>query len=171
MHISLIWGMDKNRLIGSKNALPWHLPADMQWFRQHTMGKPILMGRKTYESIGRPLPKRLNLILTRQQDLDIEGCTVVHSLEEAKAAAKQNTQGGKNADEIMVMGGAEIYQMMLPHAKRLYITHIDAECDGDTWFPHLDLSTWTLIQQENHAPDEKNKFPYRFEIWELGVSI
>jgi len=165
MNISLIWGMDKNRLIGCNNALPWHLPADMQWFRQQTIGKPILMGRKTYESIGRPLPKRLNLILTRQQGLDIDGCTVVHSLEEAKEAAKHDAQDVKNADEIMVMGGAEIYQMMLPHAKRLYITRIDAEFEGDTWFPEVDLSIWKLVHQEKRLPDEKNIYAYCFEIW------
>jgi len=166
MNISLIWGMDQHRLMGCNNALPWHLPADMQWFRQHTLGKPILMGRKTYESIGRPLPKRLNLILTRQQGLIIEGCTVVHSLDEAKAAAKHDGVDGKVIDEIMVMGGAEIYTMLLPYAKRLYITHIDAVFEGDTWFPALNLSLWTLIHQESHNPDESNKYAYRFEIWQ-----
>jgi len=163
MKISLIWGMDRNRLIGCNNALPWHLPADMQWFRQHTMHKPILMGRKTYDSIGRALPKRLNLVLTRQQDLEIDGCTVVKNLEEAKAAAG-------NADEIMVMGGAEVYQMILPYAQRLYITHIDAECEGDAWFPPMDLSTWRQVHQESHPADEKNTYPYRFEIWERASS-
>ncbi|MBL1352074.1 MAG: type 3 dihydrofolate reductase [Zetaproteobacteria bacterium] len=159
MDISLIWGMDKQRLIGCNNTLPWHLPADMQWFRQHTLGKPILMGRKTYESIGKPLPKRLNLILTRQKNLDIAGCTVVHSLEDA-------TQATGDTAEIMVMGGAEIYQMCLPHANRLYITHIDGDFNGDRWFPDIDLSTWQLVYQEKHQPDEKNTYPYCFEIWE-----
>jgi len=159
MNISLIWGMDRNRLIGSQDALPWHLPADMKWFRQHTLGKPVLMGRKTYDSIGKPLPQRLNLILTRQADLHINGCTVVDNLETALEAAK-------SYDELMVMGGAEIYRMFLPHAKRLYITHIDQSFSGDTWFPECDLSTWHLLHQESHQADEKNTYPYRFEIWE-----
>jgi len=158
MDLSLIWGMDNNRLIGCNDALPWHLPADMQWFRQHTLGKPILMGRKTYESIGKPLPKRLNIILTRQADLHMVGCTVVHSLDAAMQAAI-------GSEELMVMGGAEIYQMCLPHANRLYITHIDGEFKGDTWFPKLDLASWTRVHHEKHLADEKNIYPYRFEIW------
>ncbi|MDQ6990116.1 MAG: type 3 dihydrofolate reductase [Mariprofundaceae bacterium] len=159
MNISLIWGMDRNRLIGCNDALPWHLPADMQWFRKHTLGKPILMGRKTYESIGKPLPKRLNLILSRQADLHIDGCEVVQNLEAAIKAAKSH-------DELMVMGGAEIYRMLLPHANRLYITHIEQRFTGDTWFPEFDLSAWHLLHQETHPSDDKNKYPYRFEIWQ-----
>jgi len=161
MNISLIFGMDKNRLIGCNNALPWHLPADMQWFRKHTLGKPILMGRKTYASIGKPLPKRLNIILTRQANLHIEGCTTVHHLDAAKEAAK-------DAEELMVMGGAEIYQICLPHANRLYITHIDGEFEGDTWFPNIDLSDWERVYHESHLADEKNAYSYLFEIWQRG---
>lgn len=157
--ISFIWAMDRNRLIGCKNTLPWSLPADMQWFRQHTIGKPILMGHNTYRSIGRPLPKRLNLVLSRQASPAIEGCTRVTSLDDAQAAAQP-------AQELMVMGGAEVYQHLLPHASRLYITHIDAAFDGDAWFPELDLSTWQRVFHEAHAADAKNAHPYVFEIWE-----
>ncbi|MDQ6997051.1 MAG: type 3 dihydrofolate reductase [Mariprofundus sp.] len=157
--ISFIWGQDRNRLIGCDNALPWRLPADMAWFKKSTMGKPILMGRKTYESIGRPLPGRSNLILSRQQDLDIEGCTVVHSLDEAKSAVP-------DADEIMVMGGAEIYALLFNQAERLYITEIDSEFEGDTWFPEFDRTLWQEIFCEAHQPDEKNNYPYAFIILE-----
>ncbi|GAV19637.1 dihydrofolate reductase [Mariprofundus micogutta] len=157
--ISFIWGQDKNRLIGRDNALPWRLPADMAWFKKSTMGKPILMGRKTYESIGRPLPGRTNLILTRQPDLQIDDCTVIHSLDEAIAAVPE-------AEEIMVMGGAEIYALLFDHAERLYITEIDSEFEGDAWFPEFDRSAWQETYRESHTPDEKNQHPYTFIILE-----
>ena len=157
--LSLIWAMDRNRLIGRDNALPWQLPADMAWFRKNTMGKPILMGRKTYESIGRPLPGRTNLILTRQQGLEIEGCSVIHSLQEALAAVP-------DAEEIMVMGGAEIYALLFEHAERLYITEIDSELEGDAWFPEFDSAEWHEVQREEHLPDENNGYPYSFIVLE-----
>jgi len=159
MKLSLIWAMDQNRLIGKQDALPWKLPADMQWFRKHTMNKPILMGRKTFESIGKPLPKRINIVLSRQKNLKIEGCIVVQSLDEAKAAVP-------SADEIMVIGGAEIYALLLPQADQLYITHIDEIFEGDAWFPTYDLAAWQLVQDESHQADEKNTYNYRFEIWQ-----
>lgn len=153
--ISLIWGMDNNRLIGKENGLPWRLPADMAWFKKSTMGKPILMGRKTYESIGRPLPGRTNLILTRQSGMKIEGCTVIHSIDEALAEVA-------DAEEIMVMGGAEIYALLLERADRLYITEIDGSFEGDAWFPEFDLSLWRESGREEHQPDEKNLYAYAF---------
>lgn len=153
--LSLIWAMDNNRLIGRDNALPWKLPADMAWFKKSTMGKPILMGRKTYESIGRPLPGRTNLILTRQQGLTLEGCSVIHSVDEVLTMVP-------DADEIMVMGGAEIYALLLPQADRLYITEIDGSFEGDAWFPDFDRSHWQEISRENHLPDDKNRYPYAF---------
>jgi len=159
MKLSLIWAMDCNRLIGNNNALPWSLPADMQWFRKQTIGKPILMGRKTFESIGKPLPKRTNIILSRQKDLTIEGCIVAQSLEAAKAAVP-------DANELMVIGGAEIYKLLLPHADRLYITHIKDHFKGDAWFPDLNLDDWQLKYHENHHKDEKNTSDYHFDIWE-----
>ncbi len=160
--LALIWGQDRNGLIGRANALPWHLPADMAWFKKQTMGKPILMGRKTYASIGRPLPGRTNLILSRQPDLQIDGCRVVHSIDEAHAAVPE-------ADEIMVMGGAEIYALLLKLADRLYLTEIDAAFEGDAWFPPFDRSSWREIFCETHAPDEKNLYPYTFTILERKV--
>ncbi len=157
--ISFIWGQDRNRLIGCNNSLPWRLPADMAWFKKSTMGKPILMGRKTYESIGRPLPGRTNLILSRQTDFLIDGCTVVHSLDDAKSAVP-------DADEVMVMGGAEIYALLFNQAERLYITEIDAEFEGDAWFPEFDRGQWKEIFRESHQPHEKNAYPYAFIILE-----
>ncbi|MDQ6955310.1 MAG: type 3 dihydrofolate reductase [Mariprofundaceae bacterium] len=159
MKLSLIWAMDRNRVIGKNNTLPWKLPADMQWFRKQTMGKPILMGRKTFESIGRPLPGRMNLVLSRQRGLSIAGCTVVHSLQEARDAVADST-------EMMVIGGAEIYALLLPHADSLYITHVEDSFDGDTWFPRFNSAAWRQILDESHPSDEKNTAPYRFEVWE-----
>jgi len=155
MKISLIWAMDRNRLIGRANALPWKLSADMAWFKKNTMAKPILMGRKTYASIGRPLPGRTNLILTRQPDLQIEGCVVVHSLEQAKAAVP-------DADEMMVMGGAEVYAQLLDQADRLYITMIDAVFEGDAWFPEFSLQQWQEVSRQAGVVDEKNIYPHVF---------
>lgn len=157
--LSLIWAQDRQRLIGNKNALPWRLPADMQWFRKQTMGKPVLMGHKTYASIGKPLPGRLNLVLSRQTGLHIDGCTVVHTLDEALQAAG-------DAEEVMVMGGAEIYQFLLPHADRLYVTEIDASFDGDAWFPTWNAEGWRAIAEECHEPDSDNRYPYTFRILE-----
>jgi dihydrofolate reductase len=154
--LSLIWAMDENRLIGKDNQLPWRLSADLQWFRRQTMGKPVLMGRKTFDSIGKPLPGRQNIIITRQ-DIVIEGCTVVHSLHEARASAM-------DAEEIMVIGGAEIYTRLLSEADRLYITQIHDAFEGDTWFPEFDLSDWQEIHSEAHQSDEKNHYAYSFKI-------
>jgi len=161
--ISLIWAMDNNRLIGANNQMPWgisDIPADMAWFRQHTLGKSVLMGRKTFESIGKPLPKRRNIILSRQKDLKIDGCEIIHSLDEAVEMFKD--------EELMVMGGAEIYQLALPFADKLYDTQIEHSFQGDTWFPDINLDQWTNTHSENHQPDEKNKYPYRFEIYQRG---
>ena len=163
MKLSLIWAMDRNRLIGNHDALPWKLPADMQWFRKHTMGKPILMGRKTFESIGKPLPKRTNIVLSRQEGLTIEGCTVVQSLTQAKESVP-------DTDELMVIGGAEIYALLLPQADQLYITHIDENFEGDAWFPTFDLSLWHQIHHEAHHADEKNMHDYHFEVWQRNPS-
>ncbi len=154
--ISLIWAQDENRLIGNKNKLPWRLPADLAWFKECTMGKPILMGRKTFESIGKPLPGRQNIVLTRQ-DLQIEGCTVVHSLEQAKEAAG-------DAAEIMVIGGAEIYAQTLPFADKLYYTQIHHAFKGDAWFLELQMKKWEMLHREAHTADEKNPYDHTFMI-------
>ncbi|WP_038247204.1 type 3 dihydrofolate reductase [Ghiorsea bivora] len=159
--ISLIWAMDNNRLIGANNQMPWSisdLPADMAWFRKHTLGKAVLMGRKTFESIGKPLPKRRNIILSRQKSLNIEGCEVIHSLDDAVKMFQD--------DELMVMGGAEVYKLAIPYAEQLYYTQIDHTFEGDAWFPKLDMQQWQQNFSEKHEPDEKNIYPYTFEIYQ-----
>jgi len=160
--ISLIWGQDENGLIGKDNALPWKLPADMQWFRKQTMGKPILMGRKTYESIGKPLPGRENIVITRQ-DADIPGCLVAHSVSEG-VEVFENLHS--EHDELMVMGGAEIYAQFLPEADRLYITEIHHAFEGDAWFPEFDRTGWLEAYREDHPADEANAYAYSFVILE-----
>ena len=163
--ISLIWAMDNNRLIGANNQMPWSisdLPADMAWFRQHTLGKAVLMGRKTFESIGKPLPKRRNIVLSRQKDLCIDGCEVIHSLDDA-VKMFQN-------EELMVMGGAEIYKLAVPYADKLYCTQIDHAFEGDTWSPELDLNQWQQNFSEKHDADEKNTYPYTFKIFQKSGS-
>ena len=160
MMISLIWAMDENRLIGSNNGLPWKLPADMKWFRQHTLGKPIVMGRKTYESFGaRPLPERTNIVITRDPEYHSEGAVIVHSIDEA-------LQQAGDANELMIIGGASFYEQMLPHAGRLYITRVHGKFDGDAWFPEFDLNDWQQIQQHAHAADERNSHACTFMIYE-----
>jgi dihydrofolate reductase len=160
--ISLIVAMDANRLIGAGNALPWRLPGDMKRFKGITLGKPVVMGRKTYESIPaqfRPLAGRHNIIVTRNQDYQAEGCTVVHSVAEALAAAG-------DVPEIMIGGGAQLYRALLPQANRLYLTLIDSTFEGDTYFPPLDFGQWRQLSSEEHPPDEHNPFGYRFMILE-----
>lgn len=156
MIISLIWAMDDNRLIGVDNCLPWKLPADMKWFRRHTLGKPIIMGRKTFDSFGgRPLPERTNIVVTRDKDYQTEGAIVVYSIEEALQAAG-------DAEEVMIIGGASFYTQMLPRADRLYITQVHACCEGDAWFPEFDRGEWQEIAREEHAADEKNRYACSF---------
>ena len=152
--ISLIAAMDRNRVIGRDNEIPWRLPAEMKWFRSVTMGKPILIGRKTYESIGRPLPGRLNIVLTRNKDFVAEGCTVVHSIGEVKTAVAEE-------DELMVIGGAYLYEQMLPLADCLYLTYIEADVGGDTFFPEFSLEEWKIVQETLFTADERNPYDYR----------
>ncbi len=153
--ITLIAAMARGRVIGINNSLPWDLPADMKHFREQTMGKPILMGRKTYDSIGRPLPGRHNIVVTRDASLRIDGCTVVQSIDAAISAAGE-------VDEVMVMGGASFYQQLLPRADRLVLTLIDLEVEGDAWFPAWEPSGWKEVVREEHQPDEKNRMAYSF---------
>lgn len=155
MILSIIAAMDKNRVIGKNNQLPWHLPADLRHFKTMTMDKPIIMGRKTYDSIGKPLPGRRNVVISHQPCLDIEGCEVFHSLQDALDTLS-------SVDEAVVIGGAMLFQEALPHAQRMYLTFIDQECDGDTFFPHWIEKRWQEVSSESHQPDEKNAFPYRF---------
>jgi len=160
MIISLIWAMDKNRVIGINNSLPWKLPVDMQWFRKNTLGKPIIMGRKTFESFGaRVLPQRKNIIITRDTDYQAEGAVIVNSIEDALTAAG-------DAEEVMVIGGANLYQQMLPQADRLCITEVQGEFEGDAWFPEVDLSNWKEVQRTESVIDDKNPYACYFLMYE-----
>lgn len=155
--ISMIVGMAQNRVIGKDNQLPWHLPADLAWFKKTTMGKPIIMGRKTHESIGKALPGRQNVIITRNKNLSFAGCDVVHSPDEAKALVA-------NEPELMVIGGALIYELFLPMAERLYITQVDTEVAGDAFFPDYEVvADWKLGFVENHEADDRNEYSYSFQ--------
>ena len=154
MILSLIAAMDNNRLIGKDNDLPWHLPADLQHFKSVTMNKPILMGRKTYDSIGRPLPGRQNIVITRN-DIKIEGVTVVNSIDEAISSAK-------DAEEVMVIGGSSIYELVLPEVQRMYLSFVEGEFEGDAWFPEFDENEWKIIDEKVQAADEKNAHACRF---------
>jgi dihydrofolate reductase len=155
MKISIVVAMDTNGVIGRDNGLPWHLPADLQHFKRTTMGKPILMGRKTYESIGRPLPGRTNIVITRDTAYRAAGCVVVNSIDAALQAA-----GGQ--DEIMVIGGAEFYRQALPQTDTIYLTRIHATFSGDTFFPELKAADWREVERSDHAADSRNPHDYSF---------
>jgi len=160
MIISLISAMDKNRTIGINNRLPWKLPADMKWFREQTMGKPIVMGRKTFESFGaKPLPGRTNIIITHNTHYTANDCIVVHSIEDAISASNQAT-------EIMIIGGASFYKQLLARANRMYLTTIQHEFDGDSWFPDYDLTQWHEMKRIDCAADEKNIYDVSFVVLE-----
>lgn len=155
MKISLVVAMDKNRIIGANNQLPWHLPADLAHFKRLTINKPIVMGRKTYESIGRPLPQRRNIIITRNADFRAEACEVFHSLD----AALENL---KNEEEVMVIGGGELFAQILSQATTLYLTIVDAKVDGDVYFPDWNANEWQEVESQFNQADEKNPFNYTF---------
>lgn len=155
--LSAIAAMSENRVIGIDNQLPWHLPADLKHFKTLTTGHPILMGRKTYESIGRPLPNRTNIIITRNADFTAPGCVVVTSIDHAMThAAKENVQ------EIFIIGGAEVYKQLLPHVQCIYLTIVHEQFEGDAFFPELDVKEWKETARETHAADENNEYSYSF---------
>ncbi len=155
MIISIIAAMDRNHLIGCKNQLPWHLPADFAHFKSITMGKPVIMGRKTFESIGKPLPGRTNIVLSRDPDTSFEGVEYVSSFADALAKVP-------DAQEVMVIGGSTIYEMLLPQVNRMYFTYVDAEFEGDAWFPEYDKNQWHETESVTRQADEKNRYDCRF---------
>lgn len=159
MKISIIVAKALGEVIGVNNQLPWHLPDDLKKFKVLTWGKPILMGRKTYESIGRPLPGRTNIVLTHDIAYLAPGCVVVSSLEQALKAAEQ-------FEELMVIGGAKIYELCLPYVTKLYITQIEKVVEGDAKFPSIDLSNWNEIARETVLPNEHNDFVYHYLQYE-----
>ena len=156
---TLIAALARNRVIGRDHRLPWRLPADLRFFKQTTMGKPLLMGRRTWESIGRPLPGRNMIVLSGHPGYQATGCAIAHTLDEALALAG-------DVPEIMVIGGAALYEQTLPLAGRLVLTRIEAEIPGDVWFPVWDERDWRLAWQESHAADADHAWPLRFQRWE-----
>ncbi|UTA48117.1 type 3 dihydrofolate reductase [Simiduia sp. 21SJ11W-1] len=161
--IALIVAMAENRTIGRDNQLPWHLPDDLAYFKRVTLGKPIIMGRKTYESIGRPLPGRANLVVTRQPGWAADGVTVCNSLEAAIAQARAQALAA-GVDEVMVIGGSEIYAQALPEASRLYLTQVHAQIDGDAHFPPLDAGQWQQVSEDRRASSGSNPHDYSFIV-------
>lgn len=158
MKISLIAAASENNVIGKNGKLAWCLPADLKHFRELTKGHPVIMGRKTYESIGRPLPGRMNIVVTRRDNVKIEGCTVVRSLNEALQASETS--------EAFVIGGGEIYKQSLPLASRIYLTRVHAMVEGDVIFPEIDSREWSEISHERHEADAENPHPYTFLVYE-----
>ncbi len=167
MTISLIAAMGKNHEIGYQNQLLWRLPNDMKFFRATTMGKPILVGRKTYESFGgKPLPGRINIVITQDDSYQSEGVTIVHSIDEAleKGKAAAGLEG-----EVMIIGGASFYAQLLSLADRLYLTYVDGQFTADSWFPEFDENLWQVTSREAHQADEKNAFDHEFVVLDRKV--
>lgn len=157
MRIVAVVAMSENRAIGKDNQLLWHLPADLKHFKQITLGKPILMGRKTFQSIGRALPGRINVIITRDKNFKADGCIVVHSIQNALDVVKDH-------DEVCVIGGAELYRQMLPLMTRIYLTIVHHHFAGDAFFPELNSKDWKEVERVDCALDEKNIYSYSFII-------
>lgn len=162
MRISIIAAAARNNVIGRSNQLPWHLPEDLRYFKQVTLGKPVIMGRKTFESIGRPLPGRLNLVVTRQRDWQAEGVLVAPSLEAAIQAAQ--TASSESVEELMIIGGAEIYGAAMPLASRIYLTRVDIEVEGDAVFPAIDERVWRLVSSTPGVSSAD--LPHEFQVFE-----
>ncbi|MGE6259114.1 dihydrofolate reductase [Heyndrickxia sporothermodurans] len=159
MLVSLIVAMDLNRVIGNKNDLPWRLPKDWQYLKETTMGHPLIMGRKNFDSIGKPLPGRRNIVLTRDQTFLINGCEIAHSIEEVFHLCKTE-------EEIFIFGGEQIYKLFLPYVQKMYITKIHHEFKGDTFFPIIHFDEWNEIYKKNGITDKENPFIYSFHIYE-----
>lgn len=158
--ISIIVAAAENNAIGKDNQLLWHLPNDLKFFKRTTSGHTVIMGRKTYESVGMPLPNRRNIVITRQDDYALEDAEVVHSLEEALALS------ASDGEEIFIVGGAQIYEEALPLTEKLYFTRVHGTFEGEAFFPHVQESEWELISKEEHKKDEKHDYAYTFLIYE-----
>ena len=160
MTLALVVAMAQNRVIGRANTMPWHLPSELQFFKQITLGKPIIMGRKTHQSIGRVLPGRQNIVVSRNADLQLApGCILVASLEDALRTARL---AAGSTGEIMLIGGAELYRQGLPLADRIYLTRVEAEIEGDTFFPAIDPAIWDAGPAEHVPTGEKDDYATRF---------
>jgi dihydrofolate reductase len=165
LQIALIAAVANNGVVGRDNQLPWHLPGDLPYFRRITMGKPVVMGRKTWDSIGRPLPGRTNIVISRQPDLELEGARVVDTVEAALALAEAVAEID-GVTELMVIGGAQIYALALPLAQRLYLTEVHAEVTGDARFPDWDRSQWLETSRDRHSAHDSNPYDYSFVVYE-----
>lgn len=163
MKIALIVAASQNNVIGLDNQLPWHLPEDLQYFKAVTMGKPILMGRKTYDSIGRPLPGRTNIVLTRDANWSAKGVVVVNDLDSATAASEKACAAA-GVDELMIIGGEQIYRKFLPVADKLYLTKVEAVVEGDAYFPAIDSDQWQQVAEK--IPEKVGNYSYRFVVLE-----
>ena len=159
MIVSLIVAVADNGVIGRDNALPWHLPDDLKHFKRLTLGKPVVMGRKTFESIGKPLPGRLNVVVTRDTNYHREGVTVVDSIDAALAAAG-------TAEEVMIIGGADLFRLFLPRAQRVHLTRVHGNVEGDVRWPPLDETQWRRSAAEGHPADLRHAHAMTFELWE-----
>jgi dihydrofolate reductase len=163
MTISVIVAMTADRVIGRDNTLPWRLPADLRRFKRLTLGRHLVVGRKTWESIGRPLPGRKMVVVTRQRGFRADGVEVVHSVDDALAVARENGE-----DEVFIAGGEEIYRQTLARAHRLYLTLVHATVEGDAFFPEYDAAAWTEVEREDRAADEKNPHAFSFVTYEAS---
>ncbi len=164
--LSILVAMARNRVIGKNNTLPWHLPADLKHFKSLTMGHAIIMGRKTYESIGKPLPGRTNIIVTRQTGFHVPGTTVVNTIEEALVVSKDPSH---LSDESFIIGGAELYRQTLKSCHRMYITEIQKDFKGDTFFPEFSREEWQETERERHQGDDKTDLAYHFVILDRKI--
>lgn len=152
--ISLVVAMTRNRVIGRDGGMPWHLPDELKHFKAVTLDHPIVMGRNTHESIGRALPGRPNIVVTRNRDYTAEGCRVAHSLDEALLDCAE-------WEEVMIIGGGQLYREALPQADRIHLTLIDVELEGDTFFPEIDMAEWQEAELDTHSADERHEYAYR----------
>ena len=164
MRVNLIAAVAENGVIGQGNAMPWHLPADFAWFKRHTLGHPVLMGRKTFESIGKPLPGRRNVVVSRNRECNAAGCECATSLDEALSLCQ-------TAPEVFVIGGGELYRAALPMAHRLFLTTVACEPEGDTRFPSWNENEWIETHRETHDPDARNAYTMTFRILERAPQI
>jgi dihydrofolate reductase len=161
MLISFVVAAGTNNVIGKNGKLPWNLPNDLRYFKNVTWAMPVIMGRKSFESLGKPLAGRKNIIITRQKNYHPEGAVAVQSLKDALFVANE-----MDVKEVFVIGGGEIFKMAWEKANRIYLTRVKMEMEGDTYFPAIDPKEWRLISQKNFEPDEKNAYAHSFEVWE-----
>jgi len=166
MSLSIIAAMDENQLIGNQGDMPWRLPSDLQHFKQITMGSPIIMGRKTFESLAQPLPGRTNIIMTKNKDYSAEGCLIVHSAIEILKKFLN-----KKEKEAFIIGGEEIYKLFLPYSNKLYLTMIENEFSGDTYFPDIDWENWGKVSEEKGKTDKNNPYLYSYQIYKRKNKI